>query len=44
MADPSFYELPNHKDELEKHQVLLNKIWQVEQKWEKAMLLLEELD
>ena len=44
MADPSFYELPNHKDELEKHQVILNKIWQVEQKWEKAMIQLEEIE
>lgn len=44
MADPSFYELPNHKEELEKHQVILNKIWQVEQKWEKAMIQLEEIE
>jgi len=44
MADPAFYELPGHKQELQKHQVVLNKIWQVEQKWEKAMEQLEGME
>lgn len=44
MADPSFYESPNHKAELEKHQIVLNKIWQVEQRWETAMMKLEEIE
>jgi ATP-binding cassette subfamily F protein 3 len=44
MAHTDFYESPNHKQELEKHQVVLNKIWQVEQKWEKAMMKLEGIE
>ena len=44
MADPAFYELPNHKEVIEKHQGILNKIWQVEQEWEKAMMQLEEIE
>jgi uncharacterized pyridoxamine 5'-phosphate oxidase family protein len=44
MADASFYESPGHKQELQKHQVVLNNIWHVEQKWEKAMMELEEIE
>ena len=44
MADPSFYESASHKEDLEKHQIILNKIWQVEQKWETAMMKLEEIE
>jgi ATP-binding cassette subfamily F protein 3 len=44
MAKADFYESIDHKKELNKHQVVLNKIWKVEQKWEKAMVELEELE
>lgn len=44
MAASDFYESPEHKSELEKHQTILSEIWHIEQKWEKAMLQLEELE
>ena len=44
MADPNFYDLPNHKDTVQKHQEILSKIWKIEQRWEKAMTDLESLE
>jgi len=44
MADPKFYESAEHQKINEKHQWVLNKVWKIENRWEVAMMKLEELE